>query len=91
MQITYEDIESLSEAWGASTPSLNLFEGAFLFVASLRTADVFEADGEVYAAFDNAVLTAQSLDPFACGRAPEVMFLDGTGATLELGALARVA
>ena len=89
--ITGNDIQSLAEAYGASTPAFNLFEGAFYFVAALRQADVFEADGETYAVFGNAIVTAQSLVPFECDRPPEVMFTDGTGATFELGTLARVA
>ena len=89
--ITGNDIQSLAEAYGASTPARNLFEGAFYFVAALRQADVFEADGETYAVFGNAIVTAQSLDPFGCDHAPEVTFLNGTGATFELGSMARVA
>lgn len=89
--ITFSDIENLSEAYGASTPARNMFIDVFMLTAELRGAEVFTADGEFYAVFGNAIVTTQSLVPFECDRPPEVMFTDGTGATFELGTLERVA
>lgn len=79
--IDVNDVLALADAYGASSMSTNLFERAVFNLALDRALDghgpdVFEADGELYVCFDNAILTAQSLNPFECEWSPSVTFTD---------------
>ena len=80
MIITTETIETINEAYGASTAKCNRFAPALEALG----AEAFYADGEHCWCFDNAILSTPSLDPMSCEWAPTVTFMDGSG-TIELG------
>lgn len=85
MKLYHETIEALDEAWGASTPSLNLFARAFAAVEA--DEEFVDSDGEIVKAFDNALLSTPSLDPFDSPWKPCVVWLGGRGGMREIGAL----
>lgn len=75
MKLTHELLGELEEAFGASTLSNNRFRDA-LRILERRLGTVFEADGERYYVFDNAIFTTPSCDPFDMPWRPSVTWRD---------------
>lgn len=84
MKLSFDQIEALDEAWGASTPSLNLFAPAFGRIEA--DEEFYDSDGELVKVFENATLSTPSLDPFDSPWNPCVVWRD-TLDLREIGAL----
>ena len=67
---TFNLINALNEAYGASTKSNNLFAK---LINSIKWDDEFTEDGEMYFIKNDLTLTVENLDPFEENWKPSVM------------------
>ena len=75
MSSAFDIYETLNEAYGASTPSNNLFEQA---VKSISWNYSFESDDGLWYVNDDVTLNCSSLDPFAQDFPCNVQTIDGS-------------
>ena len=72
---TFELIEKIENAWGASTRNCNYFKQC---VESIKWDKVFIADDEFNYCLGDVVFTTESLDPFAKMFTNPSFFIRGT-------------
>lgn len=79
MKLTLGMLNTIKEAYETSTKSWNRFAD-ILDELETMLGGVFTADGETYFAFENAIFTTPSYDPFDMPWKPSVMWLEpGSG------------